>query len=414
MTFTIGAGISRYRSGGSGPKTYRDPWVQPFAASSYINLGIGSNAVYGPNNDAVYSALQGAIAVNNLYINDNQNAFNAPFWVSTSVNDPLLSATAGNFSGNVYYPSGQPAYTGTIHVPSNSYAAAGGDGCFQVMDENKPTEFWETDNPSSINFSGGTLGGGLVAYYDTRGNGVPYSGQGAANLVPWRAIDYNTASISRVLPVAMPNNFMYGYEVTEETNWGLGYNCVWPATASDYWLYTHGNNYNTSAGIPFGSILFIPKGVFTVTSSSLQGLLGHTPSAVELAAALQLQNYGLMVSNTAGGLVIEGSWDFTPSMGSVINNVYAHVSQYLRVMCSWMYAPAFANQRGYQSNGLIPRGQSPTAAPGAGYQYDPRNNPSAPLNGGGTYPPAPSDFDPALGIGNGRSYAGMRNGYGAP
>jgi hypothetical protein len=122
---------------------------------------------------------------------------------------PILAGDRRPTSVERLFPGGQPNYSGWIHVPSGAYAAAGGDGCFQVFDENAPTEFWETDNPSTIDFAGKKLSGGNIAYYDTRGNGVPYSGQGAANLVPWRAIDYNTASINRVLPVAMPNSSMY-------------------------------------------------------------------------------------------------------------------------------------------------------------------------------------------------------------
>lgn len=378
------------------PNGTQPSWA--FNETSVWNLGIGSNVLYtgASGSDPITATL---LSETNLTLSTpgsppgtGGGEWTYPLYVG-GASDTTFSWTGMSWPG-------QTRPSGSVQVPSNAVVSSDSDVLLLLMDSTRPTlqlSFYDT---TTLNRSSNTVSASYgCVEFDTSNNGLAISGQGNHH-PPLQGADLdnitNGGGIYRMLPchIHQAHARAWGSQSGQNTSLtSLGfYNCVWPAIASDSSGGTGtGSIYtNSTAAIPFGSILFIPKGVLDMTGWSFGGTNPLGLSQGGMALALQLQNYGLHVENTGGSFMIYTSWDVksTSPRTTRWNEIQSlwnggSLLQYMRVMKNWMMNVA--------------AGATPTSAPGAGYQYDPNYNPSAPINGGGTYPPRPPLWDSSLG-----------------
>lgn len=361
-----------------GTGTYRNPWDQPFAATSYWNIGIGSSAIWSNPGDTDTQALTGAGGWTWNY-GDQNSGWESPAWVG-GASDPVMSYTAGATDP----PCNNPSYA-TFHCPAIAFVQAGSgvgafsDQWFTVLDSTNPKYAFTSCTPvnsfagqgSSIFTVSGNTARASVYYagiWDVTANGVTtptfqsWSNAGNTGIRDFglggvlRTYDINRAKaglpIQHGFRIALPHPIMKSPASYYTTN------IPWPTWAEDY------NHSDYTGSVVFGATLGIPSVSNGGPDFTKMGL-----SAPGLALCQAVQSYGVFIRDGSSNPSlpceqgVDGSW-----VTQAVNDFNNHAIPYLRVM----------------------RNQSTNGASGT-------------VNGGGTYPVTQiPDFYPALNIGNGR------------
>lgn len=368
--------VGRHRV--TGTSTYRNPWDQAFAGTSYWNIGVGTSAQWSNAGDSDTQALTNE--TNWSWNTGDQNSgWLSPAWIGSST-DPLMTYTAS--AGDP--PCNNPSFA-SFRCPSGAWVQAGAgvggfsDQWFTVFDKTNPRYAFTSDTSvypfqgqgNVVTFSGNT--GHANVYYgsvfDLTSNGVTtptfqsWSNMGNTGIRDFgiggvlRSYDINRAKAG--LPIQ--HGFRLGMR-KEVMHSPAGYyqnNIPWPTWVEDYGgpnSYTGPILYGSTIGIPL-----VSRGGPDFTKMGL--------SAPGLALCQAVQNYGCFIRDQAGNPSIpceQGvDYNWVGQAASDFNNA---ARPYLRIM------------RNQSSNGA-----------------------SGTVNGGGAYPVTQiPDFYPALGIGNGR------------
>lgn len=268
------------------PGPARDLFLQPFAATSIWNLGIGTGARFEAATDPRTAALLGGDATTWL----NQSQYSHPIVLARD-SDPVATVTDYNDSRR----------SASYRIPADAPIAAGSDKHMHVVSPDRSTvdETWAAERVSTSSYRVGRhesvdlAGSGIGPSNGTRA----YGGSAIGGLIrAWEVDPTHPAYTGRIdHPIAMAlrnDQLLYagGSPGYDSAGYGTSKGYVWPATEQDW------DAPGAYAGaVPMGSYVAIPPSVDL-------GALGLTPQGLMLARAYQ--DYGGYVTDRSGAMIL--------------------------------------------------------------------------------------------------------------
>jgi hypothetical protein len=262
------AGCGSATSPASPPASGRDPWVQPFIATSIWNTAIGSGAHYSPDSAAPTADLRASPAVL------NSGMWSVPAYLATS-KDPVVTVTTQE--GTQGHPNEGPF---RINASSQMLPDPSSDAHLSIVD---PSHSFSTDLYGATINADGSISAVRGWQVDLYGDGAKLYGTTATHDIMMRGFG-GLVRVAELQALRIPHATTMSLSQNR-----LKHGPVWPGTADDYCAYLTPSCYTGS--VPIGSLI-------AIVSSADVTTLGLTPAG--LAFARCLQDYGAYVDDSGG------------------------------------------------------------------------------------------------------------------